>query len=68
MFVIGGHHSANTNHLAELCTTFTRTYQVETADEIQLSWFKGNDYIGITSGTSTSEETINEVVEKLKVL
>jgi 4-hydroxy-3-methylbut-2-enyl diphosphate reductase len=68
MLVIGGRDSANTNHLAGLCTTVTRTYQVETAEEIQPSWFKSNEYIGITSGTSTSEETINEVVEKLKTL
>jgi 4-hydroxy-3-methylbut-2-enyl diphosphate reductase len=68
MLVIGGRDSANTNHLAGLCTTVTRTYQVETAEEIQPSWFKNNEYIGITSGTSTSEETINEVVEKLKAL
>lgn len=68
ILVIGSRHSANTNHLTELCTTITRTYQVETAHEIQPSWFKGNEHVGITSGTSTAEETINEVIEKLKVL
>ncbi|MFC1949322.1 4-hydroxy-3-methylbut-2-enyl diphosphate reductase [Chloroflexota bacterium] len=68
MLVIGSRTSANTNHLAELCTTATRTYQVETADEIQPSWFKGNEHAGITSGTSTADETINEVLAKLKSL
>lgn len=68
MLVIGSHASANTNHLAELCSSVTTTYQVETADDIQLSWFKGNEYVGVTSGASTIEETINEVVAKLESL
>ncbi len=68
MLVIGSNTSANTNHLVKMCATATRTYQVETADDIQLSWFKGNDLVGVTSGTSTSEETINDVVSRLKSL
>jgi len=68
MLVIGSHSSANTNHLTELCTTATKTYQVETAEEIEPSWFTGKEHVGITSGTSTAEETINEVVAKLESL
>jgi len=66
MLVIGSHTSANTNHLAELCATATETYQVETAEEIQPSWLKDHNHVGVTSGTSTAEETINEVLAKLK--
>lgn len=66
MLVIGSHTSANTNHLTELCTTATRTYQVETAENIDTSWFKGDEHVGVTSGTSTAEETINEVVARLE--
>jgi 4-hydroxy-3-methylbut-2-enyl diphosphate reductase len=68
MLVIGSRHSANTNHLTELCSTITKTYQVETAEEIESFWFRGNEHVGVTSGTSTAEDTINEVVERLKVL
>ena len=68
MLVIGGHVSANTNRLAELCSTATRTYLVETVDEIQSSWLEGQHYIGITSGASTSEQTINEVLAKLETM
>jgi len=68
MLVIGSNTSANTNHLATMCATATKTYQVETADDIQRSWFKGNELVGVTSGTSASEETINEVVSRLKAL
>jgi len=68
MFVIGGHNSANTKHLAELCSTATKTYLIETADEIQPSWLQGQHHIGITSGASTAKQTIDEVVKKLEAM
>ena len=66
MLVIGSHTSANTNHLAELCATATDTRLVETAQEIKPAWLKGRRRIGVTGGASTAEETINEVMAKLK--
>jgi len=68
MLVIGGHTSANTSHLAELCSTATETYLVETAEEISPSWFQGKHHIGITSGASTAEQTINEVLARLEAM
>ncbi|MFC1989179.1 4-hydroxy-3-methylbut-2-enyl diphosphate reductase [Chloroflexota bacterium] len=68
MLVIGSHTSANTNHLAELCSTATETHLVETAEEIQQSWFRSRRHVGITSGASTAEWTINEVLAKLEAL
>lgn len=68
MLVIGGRNSANTKHLAELCSKITRTYQIETADEIEPGWFEKQSRVGITSGTSTDDSTINEVVTKLRTL
>jgi 4-hydroxy-3-methylbut-2-enyl diphosphate reductase len=65
MLVIGGRGSANTNRLAELCSTATKTYLIETAGEIKPSWFRGKKNIGITSGASTPESTIDEVLAKL---
>ena len=49
ILVIGGHNSANTRHLVELCSAATKTYLVETAREIQPSWLKGQQRIGITA-------------------
>lgn len=66
MLVIGGHNSANTNRLAELCAKVTTTRLIETADEIRASWLEGQSYVGITSGASTAEQTIDEVVARLK--
>jgi 4-hydroxy-3-methylbut-2-enyl diphosphate reductase len=68
MLIVGGHDSANTNRLAELCSTATKAYLVETADEIQPSWLHGQCYVGITSGASTAEQTIDEVINRLEAL
>ncbi len=68
MLVIGGHNSANTNCLARLCSTATKTYLVETAGEIQPSWLQGRYHIGVTSGASTDIETIQEVLTKLEAM
>jgi 4-hydroxy-3-methylbut-2-enyl diphosphate reductase len=68
MFVVGDHTSANTNRLAELCEKLTKTYLIETADEIKPDWLKGHKHIGITGGASTAEDTINEVLTKLEKL
>jgi len=68
VIVVGGHNSANSKHLVELCSRVTKTYLIETADEIQTSWLQDKCRIGITSGASTDEQTINEVVMRLKSL
>lgn len=66
MLVIGSQSSANTNHLAELCATATKTYLVESAEKIQPSWLRGHHHIGIASGASTADDTINEVLTRLE--
>ena len=66
MFVVGGHHSANTNRLAELCSQVAETHLVETAAEIQTSWLEGKRRVGITAGASTDEQIVNEVLRALQ--
>ena len=68
VLVIGGSTSANTRHLVELCSTVTKTYLVEAADEIKPAWLKGQCRVGVTAGASTDEKTINEVLKRLKAL
>lgn len=65
MLVVGGHHSANTNRLAELCFQLTETHLIETAADIQPSWLEGKSRIGVTAGASTDEQTVNEVLKAL---
>ena len=68
MLVIGSHDSANTTHLAQLCSMSTRTYLIETAEDIQPSWLQSQHHLGITAGASTDEQTINEVWMKLEAM
>jgi 4-hydroxy-3-methylbut-2-enyl diphosphate reductase len=68
MIVVGGHNSANTKHLAEICLPHVETYLIETAVEIQNEWLKGKQHIGVTAGASTPDEAIDEVVGRLNTL
>ena len=68
MLVVGGRSSANTNRLAELCGQVTETHLIETAEEIDPAWLEGKQHIGVTSGASTAEETVDEVIRKLQVM
>jgi len=68
MLVIGDHTSANTNRLVELCSMATKTYLIETAEEIQPSLLEGHSQIGVTGGASTAEQTINEVLARLQAV
>lgn len=67
MIVVGGHNSANTNRLANLCKRIgTKTYHVETSKELKKSWFKNVENVGVTAGTSTPTWIIQDVVKKIK--
>lgn len=66
MIIVGGRNSANTRRLAEICRTIQpKTYHIEVADEIDFSWFDGVSKVGITSGASTPDWVVNEVVERI---
>lgn len=66
MVVVGGSTSANTKHLAELCSRVVKTYMVQSAGELRSEWFKGVTRVGVTAGASTADETIDEVVAALE--
>jgi 4-hydroxy-3-methylbut-2-enyl diphosphate reductase len=66
VIVVGGYNSANTRRLTELCSQIVTTYQVETVDDILESWTSGLKSVGVTAGASTPDDTIEDVVNKLK--
>jgi 4-hydroxy-3-methylbut-2-en-1-yl diphosphate reductase len=66
MLVVGGKNSANTRRLQEICSSVTESHQISGVKEIKRGWLKGKVNIGITSGTSTSEDDIQEVIQYLK--
>ncbi|MBT9158895.1 MAG: 4-hydroxy-3-methylbut-2-enyl diphosphate reductase [Dehalococcoidia bacterium] len=66
MLVIGGHDSANTRRLAEICSsTGVRTLHIESADELDPPRYYGASRIGIAGGASTPEWVIEEVICKV---
>jgi (E)-4-hydroxy-3-methyl-but-2-enyl pyrophosphate reductase len=67
MLVIGDKKSANTRRLKELCSdTGAKTYQIESAEDLDLNWLKGFDIIGVTAGASTPNDVIDNVLAKLR--
>ena len=66
MVVIGGRHSANSLHLAEICSAACPRVQfIERSDELDLDMLKGLDRVGITAGASTPAWIIKEVRNKM---
>ncbi|MCK4532404.1 4-hydroxy-3-methylbut-2-enyl diphosphate reductase [bacterium] len=69
MLIIGGYNSANTNRLARTCKEIQKkTYHIETEKDLETSWFKNVKKVGISTGTSTPQWIIEEVVKKLRRL
>ncbi len=60
--VIGGAGSNNTRELATLCKRFCRrVHHVQTAADLREEWFHPEDSVGLTAGTSTPDETVDQV-------
>lgn len=67
MLVVGGKNSANTTRLAQICREAgTPTHHIETASDIDPKWLKNNPVVGVTTGASTSQWILKEVVDSLK--
>jgi 4-hydroxy-3-methylbut-2-en-1-yl diphosphate reductase len=62
VIVIGGAHSNNTHELVKTCSQFcARVHRVQTAEDLRAEWFRADDTIGLTAGTSTPDELIHQV-------
>lgn len=65
--VVGGRNSNNTRWLVRVCHEHqTRAFHVESASDLDLEWFEGVDTVGLTAGTSTLDDTIDEVQRVLE--
>jgi 4-hydroxy-3-methylbut-2-enyl diphosphate reductase len=69
LVVVGGRSSNNsrqlvTRSIARGCPA----HLVQTAADIEVEWFSGSDLVGLTAGTSTPPDTIEEVDEALREL
>jgi 4-hydroxy-3-methylbut-2-enyl diphosphate reductase len=67
--VIGDRMSSNSNRLREIAAeSGVPAWLVLGAGEIQAEWFQGRPRIGITSGASTPESSVQAVVARLRQL
>jgi 4-hydroxy-3-methylbut-2-enyl diphosphate reductase len=65
--VVGGKNSNNTRELAALCHSAGKTaWHVQSAADIVPEWFRGCATVGLTAGTSTLDDTIDEVRRRLE--
>ena len=69
VFVVGGAHSNNTRELAATCRRFCpRVHQVADARGLRAEWLTDAETAGLTAGTSTPDEVIDEVEQRLREL
>ncbi|TLD71855.1 4-hydroxy-3-methylbut-2-enyl diphosphate reductase [Phragmitibacter flavus] len=67
MVVIGGRNSNNTKQLAETARERgLKVWQVERAEELEGEWFVRSREVGVTAGTSTLDETVRAVMDRLQ--
>ena len=67
MLVIGAQNSSNCNRLREVAEEAgLPSYLIDDASHIQPQWLEGVDSIGVTSGASTPETLVEEVIDALK--
>lgn len=65
--IVGSPTSSNSNRLKEVAEAAgAKAYIVDTADELDPNWFKGIEKVAVSSGASTPEWLLEEVIERIK--
>ncbi len=68
MIVVGGLNSANTKTLAKIASTYSKTYHLETPEDLLPAMISGFRKIGLTAGASTPSWIIKSTFAKIKSL
>jgi 4-hydroxy-3-methylbut-2-enyl diphosphate reductase len=67
ILVVGSPNSSNSNRLREIAEQLgKRSYLIDTAKDMQQSWFDGIGVVGVTAGASAPEVLVQEVINQLK--
>jgi 4-hydroxy-3-methylbut-2-enyl diphosphate reductase len=65
--VLGSKNSSNSQRLAELAAeTGVRAHLIDSAADMDLGWFRGNETVLITAGASAPESVVEECVAALR--
>jgi 4-hydroxy-3-methylbut-2-enyl diphosphate reductase len=68
VIVAGGRSSNNTRELVRTCARHcSRVYHVETDADVRPEWFDSATVVGLTAGTSTPDEVIDEVEARIRL-
>ena len=68
VLVVGSRTSANSKRLVSISQkTGKETYLIDSADELKREWFDGIENVGITSGASTPDHIVRDVVARIKM-
>ena len=66
ILVVGAKNSSNSNRLRDLGEeSGVNTFLIETADDLDRQWFDNVESIGISSGASTPDELVKEVMNRI---
>lgn len=67
--IVGSLASSNSRRLVETALgTGKKAYIVESAFDLKPEWFEGVEVVGVSSGASTPEDLLDEVIEKIKAI
>lgn len=65
--VVGGVASNNTRELVKTCGNHcSRVHHVQTEADLRSEWFNARDVVGITAGTSTPDDIIDHVEDRIR--
>ncbi len=65
--VIFGWTEGMTNRMEEVAKTFNgNVYRIEKIDDLERSWFTGMSRVGIVGANETTDELVDEAVERIK--
>lgn len=69
LIVVGSKNSSNSNRLCELALKMgTQSYLVDTAADVESSWFDNVSRVAVTAGASAPEVLVQQVVQAIATL
>jgi len=67
VLLVGGKNSSNTRVMHEVCCAVNpRSYWIETGEDIDLSWFRRTDTVGISGSASTPDWLLEQIASDLR--